>query len=305
MRWQTATVRLLAAGTMGMLVLRAVAVQSVGAAPEVVRVTVRNNDLEGVIGVAQPGETVELWYRQRNFREGTSQGFAWCGWKNHGDPVMLGTAVTGDDGLWRFDGLSTLSTVMLFPAVASGSNCGGGVYTELLPRVCSAGGGCTTWTVPEVHYVNVRRRSTGQAQASASVTGATRTALAVADGPNDGPEASSVYDVDEDGIDTTLPGFEIGQRVTWKCGAGGTAVCPSVPIHDASTIVTPDPEFPFLLGTLQGHGNGGSVFAAAAIDRNQDLGFVVNVNVRLAGDLGIDLGCEQGGFFDFLAPSLP
>ena len=81
-------------------------------------------------------------------------------------------------------------------------------------------------------------------------------------------------------------------------------MCPSVPIHDASTIVTPDPEFPFILGTLQGHASGGSVFAAAAIDRNEDLGFVVNVNVRLKGDLGIDLGCEQGGFFDFLAPSL-
>jgi len=99
MRWQTGTVRLLAAGTMSMLVLRAVAVQSVDAAPEVVRVTVKSNDLDGVIGVAQPGETVELWYRQRNFREGTSQGFSWCGWNQEkGGPAASERASRGLGG---------------------------------------------------------------------------------------------------------------------------------------------------------------------------------------------------------------
>lgn len=304
MNWRAMTVRVAAVGTMSMLVCRAVAVHSVGAVPEVVRVTVKNNDLDAVIGVAEPGKTVELWYRQRNFREGTSQGFGWCGWKNGGNAVMLGETTVGADGLWRLTNLSNLSTVVLFPGVASGSTCGGGVYTELLPRVCEANGSCTAWTVPEVHWLNLRRRGSAQAQASGSVSGAIRTALAVADGPNDGPEPSSVFDVDEDGIDTTLTGFEIGQRVTWKCGAGGTAICPSVTVHDASTIVAPDPEFPFILGTLQAHASGGSVFAAASVPRNEDLGFVVNVNVRLKGDLDIDLGCEQGTFFDFLVPSL-
>ena len=52
------------------LVLRAVTVHSVGNAPLIYRVTTNNNDLDGVEGVAAPGRLVELWYRQRNFREG-------------------------------------------------------------------------------------------------------------------------------------------------------------------------------------------------------------------------------------------
>jgi hypothetical protein len=285
------------------LALRAVAVHSVGAAPQVVRVAVENNDLAAVDGIAEPGATVELWYRQRNFKEGDTRGFAWCGWKNDGVAVMLGQAATGADGRWRLANLAAQSSVMLFPGVASGGSCAGGVYTELLPRVCDATGACTESIVPEVHWLDVRRRSNGQGQASGSISGAVHTALAVADGPNDGPEASSVYDVDEDGIDTTLPGFEAGQRVTWKCGTGGTAVCPSITIHDATTVVTPDPEFPFILGTMQGYTAGGAVFAATAIDRNEELGFAVNVNVRVKADVGIDFGCDQGSFFNFI-PSL-
>src|SRR5215470_12917994 len=52
------------------LVLRAVTVHSVGNAPLIYRVTTNNNDLDSVEGVAAPGRLVELWYRQRNFREG-------------------------------------------------------------------------------------------------------------------------------------------------------------------------------------------------------------------------------------------
>jgi hypothetical protein len=300
MRWQTMMVRTLAAGAVCVVALRAVAVHSVGAVPEVVRVTVENNDLEVVDGLAEPGSMVELWYRQRNFREGSTKGFDWCGWKNDGNAVLLGRATAGTDGHWRLARLSAVSSVMLFPGVATGGGCAGGVYTELLPRICT-GSTCTPWNAPTLHWLDVRRRS-GQGQAAGSISGAIHTALAVADGPNDGPEPSSVYDVDEDGIDTTLTGFTPGQRVSWKCGTGGTAVCPSITIHDASTVIQPDPEFPFILGTLQGHAPGGSVFAAAAIDRNEELGFAVNVNVRVKADLDVDLGCEQGTFFDFWSP---
>src|SRR6184192_662594 len=91
-----------------------------------------------------------------------------------------------------------------------------------------------------------------------SVSRAEQTAAAVADGPDDGPGLgpSDVVDVDENGIDTTAPGYTIGQRVTWWCGSGGTAACPSVTIHDASTAISTDPEFPFVLGTIQGHRTG-------------------------------------------------
>jgi hypothetical protein len=93
-----------------------------------------------------------------------------------------------------------------------------------------------------------------------------------------------------------------GQRVTWKCGAGGTAACPSVTVHDATTITAPDPEFPFLLGTIQGHAPGGSVFAAAAINRGEALGFTVNVNAKLRASLDINLGCDRKKLFDFSVP---
>jgi len=90
-----------------------------------------------------------------------------------------------------------------------------------------------------------------------------------------------------------------GQRVTWKCGAGGTAVCPSVAIHDASTAIAPDPEYPFVLGTIQAHRDGGSFIAAASIARGQPLGFAVTVNVKFRGRLDVNLGCDRKQPFDF------
>src|SRR5439155_1538719 len=170
-----------AAAVLAALLGRAVTVHSVGPTPLIYRVIANNNDLDSVQGLAPPGRTVELWYRQRNFIEGdlipgSTDPFSWCGWTN------------------------------------------------------------------------------------------------------DGTEPTDVVDVDQNGLDTTLPGFVPGQRVTWKCGSGGTAVCPSVAIHDASTAIAADPEYPFLLGTIQAHRDGGSFIAAAAIPRGQPLGFAVTVN---------------------------
>src|SRR5207245_7629119 len=113
-----------------------------------------------------------------------------------------------------------------------------------------------------------------------SVSRAEQTAAAVADGPDDGPGLgpSDVVDVDENGTDTTTPGYTIGQRVTWRCGSGGTVACPSVTIHDGSTAISTDPEFPFVLGTIQGHRQGGPFISRAAIPRGTPIGFHVNAN---------------------------
>ena len=46
--------------------------------------------------------------------------------------------------------------------------------------------------------------------------------------------------------------------------AGTLPIGPSLTVHDGSTITTPDPEYPFILGTMQGHAAGGSILAAAA-----------------------------------------
>jgi hypothetical protein len=156
-----------------------------------------------------------------------------------------------------------------------------------------------------VHWLNVHKRNDGViGTAAGAISGAERAAIAVADGPNDGPEQSSVYDVDQSFIDTRSPGLIWGQQVSWRCGCGGTAACPSTVIHDSSTVVTPDPEFGYVLGTIHGHAPGGSVIAAAAIPRPEDsLGFQVNVDVTFRGGFDINLGCDRPSAFDFSIPA--
>ena len=298
----------IAAGVVALagLMLRAVTVHSVGNAPLIYRVTTNNNDLDSVDGLAPPGRLVELWYKQRNFREGIEGGvdpFSWCAWKNNGNPIYLGAVWADANGKWRLSDLRQFITVQLFPSAAGHNTCQGGVLTQLLPRACDwPGAGCTAWTPPSLHWLNVKRQNPLTATAGGAVSGAETASIAVADGPDDGPEPSSVYDVDSNGIDTRAPGLVWGQRVSWKCSPDGTAQCPSITVHDGSTIVTPDPEYPFLLGTLQGHAPGGSIFAAAAIARGEPLGFAVNVNVKLRGSVDINLGCDQKKLFDFSVP---
>ena len=289
------------------LALRATTVHSVGAAPLIYRAVANVNDLDSVEGLAPPGRVVELWTRQRNFREGdngTTDPFSWCAWKNGGTPIRIGVTRAGDDGVWRLSDLRRSgNTVMLFPPGPGGDVCLGGVYTELLTRACDSPNiNCTAWQAPTLHWLNIRKITSIIGAVTGSVSGAEQTSAAVADGPNDGPEPSDVVDIDQNGIDTTAPGLVLGQRVTWRGGAGGTAVCPSITIHDASTATTADPEYPFVLGTIQAHRAGGSFFAAAAVSRGTPIGFAVNVNVRFRGSLDINLGCDRKQFFDFSVP---
>ena len=286
------------------LVLRAVTVHSVNAQPLIYRATASVNDLDMVEGLAPPGRVVELWARQRNFIEGSDDAtdpFAWCGWKNKGKAIRLAVTQADTGGVWRLTDLRRSgNTVMIFPPGPGADRCRGGVYTELLPRVCDAEGvNCTSWKAPQLNWLNVRKTTPIVAVVTGSVDDAEQAAAAVADGPNDGPEPSDVVDVDENGVDTTAPGYSVGQRVTWRCGQGGTSVCPSITVHDASTAVQADPEYPFVLGTIQAHRAGGSFVAAAAINRGQPIGFAVNVNVRFRGRLDVNLGCDRPRFFDF------
>ena len=289
------------------LALRAVTAHSVGAAPLIYRITTNVNDLDGVEGLAPPGRTVELWMKQRTFKEGTdgaTDAFAWCAWKNGGGLVRIAVTQADAAGAWRLSGLrSGGNTVMLFPPGPGGDKCRGGLYTELLPRACDAPGiGCTAFAAPRLHWLNVKKLTQTIGVVMGSVSEAEQTAAAVADGPDDGPEPSDVVDVDQNGIDTTAQGYTVGERVTWRCGQGGTAPCPSITVHDASTAIQTDPEFPFLLGTIQGHRPGGSFIAAAAIPRGAPIGFSVNVNVKFRGRLDVNLGCDNAKFFDFSVP---
>ena len=299
----------LSAVTVAAVLGRAVTAVSVGTGPLVYRMLVNNNDLDGVEGLATPGSVVYLAYRQRNFREGTPDGddrFSWCAWKNGGVPIQLGWAVTNESGVFRLSGMRQQAvTVQLLPPGPGEDRCSGGVYTELEVRSCDGFGpnaNCTWANLPTLDYLNVLRPSPHVAKATGAVTGAHQASISVADGPNDGPEASDVFDVDQNGLDTTRGGLVPGQRVEWRCGPGGHAVCPGIAVYDASTITAADPEYAFVLGTLQGHRPGGSVIAAAAVGRPSPLGFTVNVNVKLRGLVDINLGCDQNKLFDFSLP---
>jgi hypothetical protein len=293
--------------TLAALALRATTLGAVGTQPLIYRVTSLVNDLDTVEGLAPPHAWVELWVKQRNFIEGeggsTTDPFSWCGWKNNGNAILIAGTQADAAGVWRLANLrATGTTVMLFPAAPAADQCRGGIYTELLPRACSGPGvGCSGWAVPQLHWLGLRKPTNLTGVVTGSVSQADQTSASVADGPDDGPDPSDVVDVDQNGIDTTAPGLVPGQRVTWRCGAGGTAVCPSVAMHDGSTAISTDPEFPYLLGTIQAHRAGGSFIAAGAISRG-DVGFAVNVNVRFRGRLDVNLGCDQKTFFDFSVP---
>ncbi len=297
----------LAVGVLTAIVGHAITVFSVGAKPIIYRATANNNDLDSVEGLGTPGRVVQVWARQRNFRDGTPDGpdvFQWCGWKNAGDPIYVGAARVASNGVFRLTGLRTqATTIMLFPPSAGDDVCRGGLYTELLLIECDAGGAnCTTAQVPTMQYLNVRELPGSIGAAAGKISDAYQAAISIADGPNDGPEYSDVVDVDQNGFDTTAPGSVPGRPIEWRCGAGGTAPCPSIAIHDASTAIDTDPEFPYVLATLQGHRPGGSIIATAARARNEPLGFTVNVNVKFRGSLDVNLGCDQSKFFDFSVP---
>jgi hypothetical protein len=295
-------------GVLCALFANALTVFSVPAKPLIYRATANNNDLEGIEGLGTPGRIVQLWTRQRNFREGVPEGndpFHWCDWKNEGNPVFIGWASVDGKGVFRFTNLrNSPTTVMLFPPAAGANACHGGMYTELLLKECDAGTSrnCTSWETPTMSWLNVRRLPGSVGAAMGKIKDAHQAAISVADGPNDGPEYSDVLDVDQNGFDTTSSGGTPGMTIEWRCGQGGTAPCPAVAIHDSSTATSTDPEYPFVMATLQGHRPGGSIIATAAMARESPLGFVVNVNVKFRGKLDLNLGCDQAKFFDFSVP---
>src|SRR5207244_5774518 len=131
-------------GVLVALVFRATTLHSVNDAPLIYRVVSNVNDLDGVEGMAPPGRLVELWFKQRNFKEGTddaSDPFSWCGWKNRGDAVRRASAPADARGVWRLRDLRPAgTTAILFPPAPGADRCLGGLYTELLPRACDQPG---------------------------------------------------------------------------------------------------------------------------------------------------------------------
>ena len=193
---------------------------------------------------------------------------------------------------------------MLFPSAGRGTTCQGGILTQLLPRVCDVPGvNCTAWTPPALHWLNVKRQNPVTATAGGAVSGAETAAIAVADGPDDGPEPTSVYDVDSNGIDTRQAGSQLGSArdLEVRRGRDGSVSerrrARRHHDHHTRSRVSLHPRH-----ASRDMLPGGSIFAAAAIPRGEPLGFTVNVNAKLRANLDINLGCDQKKLFDFSVP---
>lgn len=306
-RWMTWVGGAACCAVLGMLVFRATTVYSVGSQPKIYRITSVRDLLDSIEGVTTPGRTVEIWYRQRNFKEGDTGGgdpFSWCTWKHGGQKVRLATVTADASGVFRVSNLASASnSVPLFPPAPGDDRCRGGLFTELLPRACDAPGvHCSTDHAPVLHWLNVKHLTPTTGATAGSVSQADQAAIAFADGPDDDNSMSNHSDVSFHAVDTTIGGMVRGQQVTWRCGATGTASCPSAPVYDASTVLESDAEYPFILGTVQAHGDGGSIVASAKIPRGSELGPNINVDVtvKLRADANINLGCDQPKPFDFL-----
>ena len=310
-RWVTWLGGVACVSVFGMLVMRATAVYSVGAQPKIYRITSQRDLLDSIEGVTTPGRLVEVWYRQRNFKEGDTgetDPFSWCGWKNNGQKVLIDRAWADASGVFRISNLAASgNSVPLLPDAPGGDRCRGGLFTEIFPRACDAPGvNCSPDHAPVLHWMNMKHLNAITGGTAAAMSQADQISVAVADGPDDDSSISNHTDVSYHALDTTTPGYTRWQKVSFKCGPGGTTTCPSAPIYDASTVIDSDAEYPFLLGMLQGHSDGGSSIAAVKVPRGSPLGplvrVAVDVNVRLRADIGLNLGCDPPKPFDFLVP---
>jgi hypothetical protein len=266
-------------------------------APWIQKLEVRNNDLAAVQGKGVAGTAINIYYRQRNFKEGywdvSEPGvdpFSWCSWLNNGNAIYLGSAVVDAYGNWRLQGLDT----QIMPPLTGGNQCGSGLLTEF--QLQSAYG----VAVPDIKWLNVRKPGNQVATIAGAIEFANQVAAGVADGPNDVVDADHPWtiDRDDDGTDLCLTNLGCGARVSWKASAG-TFASPSIQMRDDSPLLGPrDQEFSYVTGMIQGHMPGGSVLAVAHVDRPNPAPQVrVDLNIKGLEKLNI---CDSLGFFDFL-----
>jgi hypothetical protein len=278
-------------------------------APWIERIELRTNDLKELHGRGVPGTAVDVYYRQRNFKQGCTScsepietclvcaalPFEWCSWLNGGNAIFLGSTQVNPLGTWQL----LDRDLQVLPGNAAGRTCATGVLTQIELR--SQYGDFSVPDVMSVDMVDVTGDA-GHQRLGATIEFANQVAVAVADGPNDVQDATAPWtiDTDEDGVDLCESGLGCGALVRWRLAGGGTFQPPSIEVRDDSPIVGPrDQEFGHVMGMIQGHKPGGSVLAAAYVSRPTPVGPALNVNVDIKADIG--LGCSSsGGYFDFL-----
>src|SRR5262245_47226017 len=269
-------------------------VYTVGA-PWIERIEIRNNDLSALQGRGLPGTIIDIWDRQRNFKQGfptTAPLFEWCNWLQ-GTALRLGGATVTAAGTWRLQGLDR----QVLPAEVDGRTCGTGVLTQIELR--SQYGDVS---VPDVQNLNLPPGTT-QRHIRGAVQFANQVAVGIADGPQDVQDAANpgAVDTDEDGIDVCESGLGCGAPLSWS-SSGAMFISPSIEVRDDSPLFGPrDPEFNHVMGMIQAHKPGGSVVAVAYVPRPAPpLGPILNINVDINADIDLDLSlCSGPTLFKF------
>src|SRR5262245_44439914 len=288
--------RYLALAALGVFAVLPVAkVYTVGA-PWIERMEIRNNDLSALQGRGVPGTIIDVYYRQRNFRQGfpaTAPLFEWCGWLLGGNALRLGTTQVTEAGTWRLQGLDA----QVLPAEVEGRTCATGVLTQI--EVRSQYGDVS---VPDVQNLNLPAGTTHR-HIRGAVEFANQVAIGIADGPTDVQDAANpgAVDTDEDGIDVCESGLGCGAPVSWS-SSEGMLISPSIEVRDDSPLFGPrDPEFTHVMGMIQAHKPGGSVVAVAYVPRPAPpLGPILNINVDINADIDLDLSlCSGPTLFKF------
>src|SRR5262245_16445905 len=105
-------IRYLVLAALGVFAALPVAQVYTSGAPWIQKMELRTNDLVALEGRGVPGTAIDIYYRQRNFKQGIASGgagcgplfplcFEWCDWLNGGNAIRLGSAQATAAGSWR------------------------------------------------------------------------------------------------------------------------------------------------------------------------------------------------------------
>lgn len=283
-------IRLGLLAVLGYLVAAPAAVVYSAAEPTITKFEVDDNDISRVTGVGVPGQWVALDYTQWNFKSDQSlysnDNINNC--HSFGQKPAGGAVTVGSNGIWQVSGLD----IQYLPTGSGGDVCQGGMETRFYIK--HAGDTVGDWNdAPLIWWAQPSKSNEGKiGKMKGEVIYAQQASVSIADGPDSN-------DNDEDGHqDLCSLGLCSGASAKWFCN-GGNFPCPSIDIHDGSTIIQPDPEFLFLTGAVQSHKPGGSAIATARKSRG-DVGPTINVNVDLNAKINLDCGGNPlNQFFDF------
>lgn len=280
-----------------------------GGVPRILGAKMEGNDLEEIRGdCAKKNTTVQLQVRQQHFYRKSSLPLGLggpfegacinnCQWLTVGqttsDPVT---------GHFLFPNLDQSQSVQLLASLPGVIGLDG-VRTDLRVRAWDPQAGqWSAWTEPPtLERFNVIWNGNEQQPAAveATITGADKLHLTVADGPDDGDQPTIQLDVDTD-----TPNFWLGQQTgdptvlyhwTGSCSPP-IAWCPPEWLVQLSPAITVDApalaahsEYPFVLGMGTATRPGSMMIATTILGPRDTADFSLQVDVDVDVDVVIDL----------------